>query len=298
MKHSMIAMAVSGALCSAVSNDRSSGGGAVKSALSPDKIAKGQDKAEANNASAGFSPEGYGKEMATGYLKAIAGVTVTWQEGVLHLLKTCNDVQQEKAMTAALKVAEDEQDESAANNLKKRISEARRVFRASREDYSKTLKHMQAKGSWHQKVTTLPKASTKGRKAGNGAGKTTTPQVNAKTIQAEASKIIGKDAQPAQLAKVVQLVTKAAQSAAKEATKEAQATATKVSERHAKPDLGMVVDTIKRMSAQDQRKVLDVVLFHLSQGADKATATAAKEAMKAFDAIDNKPEARKEVAAA
>ncbi len=289
MKSSMIAMAVLGCF-SAVRQDNA-GGGSPKSALSPEKVAKGQEKAEANNATAGFSPEGYGKQMAEGYLSAFGKASQTWQDGVIHLLKTCNDVQQEKAMAAALKIADDSTDEGASGNLKKRISEARRVFRASREDYTATLKHMEGKGTWHAKVASLPKASTKGRKAGQGAGKSTARKIDPKMIETEVRKVIGKDATPAQVAKVIDMTSRIAKKAEENAKADAEAVAeakAKTGTKHAKPDLGMVVGEVKMMSPADCRKVIDVALFSLSQCPDKALAAAAKDAMKVFDAIDNK----------
>jgi hypothetical protein len=112
--------------------------------------------------------------MAKAYLIAVGEATGTWQDGILFLLKSANDKQRAEAMTAATKVAADYDDETASSNLKKRISEARRVFKAAdTKGTPDVIKLFEGKGSWHQKVAKLPKASTKGRKKNQGAGKTT-----------------------------------------------------------------------------------------------------------------------------
>lgn len=146
--------------------------GSPQSSLNPDRIVSQQSRAEAKKAKAGRSMTAFGKRMAQDFLKAVKGGSKTWQQDILTLLTTANDKQQAEAMGAASKVAEAEQDETAAQTLKKRISEARRVFKAAKDAYEATLAIWKGDGSIHDKLSKLPKQGNAGRPKGTGAGKT------------------------------------------------------------------------------------------------------------------------------
>lgn len=254
--------------------------------LDADKIAKAQDKAEAGKAAAGMSYEGYGKTMASDYLKALGGAAETWQTGIVWLLKHANDKQREEAMTAARKIANDYADETAAQNLKKRISEAMRVFKAATvKGHAKIIALFDGKGSWHQKVAKLPTASAAGRKKGEGAGKTTqsTAQFVKKNVVAEIQKQL--EAADLEIPEGSKVVTKLADYVAKMATSPA-----KITQRHGKPDVGAVIEEVRKLSFADLRKVLDVTLFQLNASNNKLVKDACGVAMKAFDAVDKAAE--------
>lgn len=300
--------AIAASLCSAVQSDTGTAGGgkphgkaskphgkgkghggkgSPQSALSPERMEASQRAAENANAKAGFSAEGYGKSMAEKYLANLGAAAGTWQEGVIHLLKTTNDTQQEKAMSAALKVAAEEKDGAAEKNLRKRISEARRIFKASRNDFTATLKIMEGAGSWHQKVAQMPKAATTGRKKDNGAGKSSAVKIDAKAISAKVQSIVGKDAPKATVTKLAEYVAAQSGAAVKAAVKAAELPkAGKDGAKHGRPDVGAIVGEIKKLSFTDLRTVCDVVLFQMSLAKGKLGDTA-KASMNAFAELDN-----------
>lgn len=277
MKSSTIALAVSG-LFSPEQQQRSAGA----SNLDPSKIEKGQSRAESGKAQAGYSYEGHGKQMASDYLKALGGAAETWQQGVVWLLKHASDKQREEAMTAARKIANDYADETAAQNLKKRISEAMRVFKAATvKGHAKVIALFEGKGSWHQKVAKLPTASSKGRKKNNGAGKTT--QSNAQFLKKNVVEEITKALEEAEMEipEGSKVVTKLADYVAKMATSPA-----KLQTKHGRPDVGALIGEVRKLSFADLRKVLDVTLFQLSNSDNKLVKEACQVSMKAFDAVD------------
>ena len=112
---------------------------------------------------------GYGRTLAEDYLTSLGNAAMSWQSGILYLLKSCTDAQRNDAMDGAMKAAKNRKvgilaDDIAVTSLKKRISEARRVFKAAQgKGTAKVIKAFEGKGSWHQKVTKLPKASNAGR---------------------------------------------------------------------------------------------------------------------------------------
>lgn len=107
---------------------------------------------------------GYGKTIATDYINALGKAESTWQDSIIHLLKTATDIQRNDAMEGAMEVAKACEDEVASQSLKKRISEARRVFKAATvKGHKKTLALFEGKGSWHQKVAKLPVTGKAGR---------------------------------------------------------------------------------------------------------------------------------------
>lgn len=108
----------------------------------------------------------YGQGMAKAYLQGVAGATSTWQLGIIKLLKTANNAQQELAMKGCIEVAAAEEDETAQTSLKKRVSEARRIFKAALLDFKGTLATMEGKGGWHQKVSKMAKVTKGGRPKG------------------------------------------------------------------------------------------------------------------------------------
>jgi len=109
---------------------------------------------------------GYGREMAQDYLTTLGIGATTWQDRILNLVKTASDKDRQKALSAAVVVAKTCKDEVAAQSLKKRITEARRVFKAaSVKGHAKVLKLLEGAGSWHQKISKMPKQSNAGRKA-------------------------------------------------------------------------------------------------------------------------------------
>ena len=108
---------------------------------------------------------GYGKQMAVNYLTSLGAAAATWQDQVLHLLKTADDKARAKALTAATWVAKECKDDTAKKSLLKRITEARRVFKAATiKGHAKVVKTLESAGSWHQKVAKMPKQSNAGRK--------------------------------------------------------------------------------------------------------------------------------------
>ena len=107
---------------------------------------------------------GYGKSLGEDYLNTLGNATMTWQQGIVYLLKSCSDIQRNDAMDGAMKVAKACTDEISRQSLKKRISEARRVFKAARiTGTAKVIKAFEGKGSWHQKIAALPKTGKAGR---------------------------------------------------------------------------------------------------------------------------------------
>jgi hypothetical protein len=250
MKHS-ITHAVSLALMMAEGKQTGSGG--VQSSLSPERIVGQQGKAEAKNAKAEKSYEAEGKSIAKDYLKSLGDAAATWQAHIVSLLKTANSAQCERAMKGATEVAEAEADETAAASLKKRISEARRLFKAAfapkelvkdgkKVPNDKSLGHaaavkmMEAKGSWHQKIAKLPKGNA-GRPAGTTGG------TQDQTAAAAPSK-----GEPAK-GGVVGVEDKAGKI-------------------HAVP-VGQVIDAVKRLSYADLLKVIDVCAYQLRGAPEK-----------------------------
>lgn len=119
-----------------------------------------------DKAAAKLDYTGYGKEMAKDYLESLGKAAGTWQERILHLVKTADDKARAKALTGAVWVAKECKDETARKSLMKRITEARRVFKAATiKGQAKVVKTFEAAGSWHQKVAKMPKQSKAGRKA-------------------------------------------------------------------------------------------------------------------------------------
>jgi hypothetical protein len=288
MNRSIISAAINGVFAPAGTREASG----PSSNLNPGRLDKQAEHAATQQAKAGFSGEAYGKGMAKAYLIAVGEATGTWQDGILFLLKSANDKQRAEAMTAATKVAADYDDETASSNLKKRISEARRVFKAAdTKGTPDVIKLFEGKGSWHQKIAKLPKASTKGRKKNQGAGKTTKADQRTALV-----KVIGEEAVKALPKKTIDNVVSFVEKAQAKAAREAKAD--KVAVKHGKSDVAGAVDLIRAMSFDDARKVLDVCLFHLSQSPNVHVAVAAKAAMAAFDAADKANETKLERAQA
>lgn len=127
---------------------------------------KGRDKVPA-----GINFTAYGTDLAKQYDAGIAAAGGTWQEGIVFLLKTANDKQREQAMSAVIvyakAIAKEKGSDFRVSALKKRVSEARRIFKAATiKGHAEVVKTMEAPGSWHQKVAKMPKATNKGAKKG------------------------------------------------------------------------------------------------------------------------------------
>ncbi len=244
MKHSIMCAAIGGLFAAA---GEGKAGGGVQSALSPERIIGQQSKAESTNAKADRSFEAEGKAMAKEYLSSLGTAAGTWQQHCLNLLKTANDAQCERAMKAATEVAEAEADETAQQSLKKRISEARRLFKAAfaaKElvkdgkkvsnpmaiGHSAAVKLMEGKGTWHKKIASLPKTKA-GRPAGTTGGATAAvPAGTGATVAQAAAPVAGK----------VKAV-----------------------------DVNEVIDLVKRLSYADMLKVQDVIAYNLSVAPEK-----------------------------
>lgn len=184
---------------------------------------------------------GYGKEMATDYLASLGAAAKTWQDRILNLVKTADDKGRLKALTGATWVAKSCKDDTARKSLMKRISEARRVFKAATiKGQAKVVKTLESAGTWHQKVSKMPKQSKAGRKAKPVA---TVEQAMASVEQA-GNKLVG------------------------------------VAEGHEQVKaikLGEVFGLIERLSIPDLVKVLDLVAGRLMVSLDMNYAAIGKE---------------------
>jgi len=258
----------------------------VPGALSASRIMGQQERADTNAASAGFSAEAYGREMAKSFLDAMAKASGTWSDGVIYLLKTCNNKQQENAMLAASAVAKETKDDVAVASIGKRISEARRIFKAALADYKGTLDVMTGKGTWHAKITSLPKATSdgRGRKAGQGAGKSTKP---AESAIAPVSQ--GANAPAPVVVEGGRKDTPVSEGKMAEAMAQAEATQANVPQRIVS---GLSVEEVRKAigtwNKEQKLQLLDVLLFSMStQKDDVQLVSLAKACMKMKDGYDN-----------
>lgn len=131
---------------------------------------KGANKGK-DAVAAGFNATAYGTKLAEAYDAGMQQAGQSWQESIIYLLKTANDVQREAAMSAVIvyckKISKEKGADFRVTALKKRVSEARRVFKAATvKGHAEIVKTMEGAGSWHQKIAAMPKASTKGAKKG------------------------------------------------------------------------------------------------------------------------------------
>lgn len=224
----------------------------VASGLSEQRIMGQQDKAEASKASAGFSATGFGKAMASDYLESLTKPAGTFARDILILVKQHKDTDRAEALKAASDYAKEykEQDETAALNLLKRITEARRVFKHALVDYSATVAILENKGTWAAKVKQFPKSA-----AGRKAGMTVTGNGEAsKEAQAQADAM-----KAAESGKTTRHVSMKAE----------------------------IIGAIETLSPADMLDVIDRLLFKLSVDGNEAQKSFAKVAMKHKDELDN-----------
>ena len=139
-----------------------------------------------------MSMMGYGQLLGEDYLSSLGKATTTWQQGIVFLLKSCSDIQRNDAMDGAMKVAKACKDETSSSSLKKRISEARRVFKAAQGKGSvKVIKAFEGTGSWHQKVTALPKAGKAGRPKATPKTPVISVEAAMASVEAAGNKLVG-----------------------------------------------------------------------------------------------------------
>lgn len=203
---------------------------------------KGKDKV-----AAGFGATHYGENMAKAYCDGLGVAGQSWQDGIIYLLEHCTDVQREQAMSGAMvyskKIAKEKGADFKVSALRKRVSEARRVFKAATiKGHADVVKTFKGKGSWHQKVAAMPKATTKGAKKG------------AKTPTATVAQALASVA----------------------------AMAPGHTKNHEVP-VNDVVALVKQLSTAKMLIVLDVIAFHLSQSPDLYEQGCGKQVMQFRD---------------
>lgn len=274
-------------------------GKSVKGALDAERIQGQQSKADTTAATAGFSAHAFGTAMAKDFYESNVRGMNTWNRDILKLVQECKDTDRETAMQAIIQFAksnEEKGDTTVIASLKKRVSEARRIFAYAMEDYDKCVKLLKGKGTWHEKVSSTPTRGKAGRPAGQGAGKTTAPQTmpNIPVPSADmpdpektALDILSGKAENGGIGKgqAAQPQTSIA-----EAMKQAEATDSNIPQKPGASMLKLsdITKAISGLSVSDTCKVLDNILFFLSlQKQDEVVAGMAKQMLEIKDKHDN-----------
>lgn len=189
---------------------------------------KGKDRVPA-----GLNYTAYGTEMAKSYLEGLKVAGKTWADSIVYLLKTADDKGREAAMTSAFVYAKKQADEWAGSSLRKRIGEARRIFKAATiKGHAEVLATMTGKGTWVQKLSKIPKVSKAGAKK-----KVITPAVIPLT-----------GSTPPVLPSAIP---------------EPQGSVAKGTSHIAAVKYGEVVDMVKRLTLPQQVMLVDVIAFNL-----------------------------------